>query len=527
MPADIDAIMRSEEAANEPTTDQTFQHKKLISENEYVFMDNAHDGTGGFRNGEYLVPHEREMFYKARREIAYYKNYVRPILRAMIEPVFTELVSHRIAQWDDPTKEAPEGSLMSQFVEDCDGAGTHLQRFMKRVARVARLHGVSFIVMDNFPAEQQKTTKAEAKEKRAFPYVYLKKASQIAGKKGKGFELDAFGEFEWVILTDRDDHTDKSNPKRFRKWTKTDSTLMKQVSGGDKFTAIPGKSFTHGLGKVPVLMVFATEREELDKLFVNPPLYDLARLNHALFNKTSEIRTLERSQGFSIFYIQTNQQQSTMTFGDKTVLFIPEDMTIPPGFASPDAGILKGLVENEEKLREDIFRLAEQNGVTGVQSGSSGVAIQWDFFAHESILKQTSALAAATTFDVSRLFALYVPNEDFAIFADYPTDFQPNDKKAELDLYDKYLLMEDMPVKGKALAKEKATRLLFSDEDPDRVKEIVDEIKADAEDELNSKADEKDKPPEDDKNKLPFPPKEDEEDTDEDEDEEDKEGDEK
>ena len=79
MPLDIDSIMR-EGGTADPNTSDSHVYTSLHTVNQYDFMDNAHDGTGGFRDGRYLVPHSRETFYTKRRELSFYKNFVRDVV---------------------------------------------------------------------------------------------------------------------------------------------------------------------------------------------------------------------------------------------------------------------------------------------------------------------------------------------------------------------------------------------------------------------------------------------------------------
>lgn len=451
----------------------------LRTVNVYAFMDDAHDGTGGFRNGTYLIPHAREMFYEERKQLAYYKNFVRPIVRAMVDPVFNEAVVTKVlgADGTDATSDQLEA-----FLENCDNGGTTLQNFVKRACRKARVHGVSFIVMDNFPAGEIPVSVLDAVKARKIPYLCLRTAAQVP--ENGGYDCDEYGNPMWILFAEKDDPNDKATPKRWRKWT-PEYTVMCRAKG-DGFDEIVETKSEHGLGCIPVICLYAASRDNMDTPLVDPPLYDLARMNHALFNKTSLIHSQERSQGFSLLYIQTNNPQNLQTVGDKTVLFIPENMTIPPAYISANPAVLEGLVSNEDKLREDMFRLAEQNGVIGVQSAKSGVAIQWDFFAHESVLKTTSSMAKWLTDKIAELWGLYVKDDaGKKLDAEYPTDFQPNDVTAELALYDKALLMT-FPPKTTAMLKSKAVRLLFADEDPQRVQECVDEINQVAEDEINA-----------------------------------------
>lgn len=485
MAADIDALMRGE--GSDPSTSHVSEYKNISNENIYAFMDNAHDGTGGFRDGSYLVPHSREMFYQGRRALAFYRNYLKPIVRAMLEPVFTEDAAFVVKQSEESETELTD-SMMNEFVEDCDNAGTHLQDFIEDTMQMARLHGVTFIVMNNFTSEEMPKTTLDAIRSRKLPYIYHKSAAEVSGMKPtsdttddtKFAKLDRFGRIEEIIFVDEPDLTDRQDKRRFERWTKT--TVEQLKIEGTQWKAL--KTTPHNLGRVPVIAVYAAKRKSLRKLLVDPPLYDLARVNHALFNKDSEIRSQERSQGFAIFYLQTDQR-GDLVLGDTNALYLPTDASMPPGFASPPPAILEQLWKGNDRLREEIFRLAEQNGVTGVQDTKSGIAKQWDFFAHESVLKQTSAIARETVKKLSELFTVYT-KEQSVVSAEFPTDFAPNDTKAELETYEMYDGMVDN-FEAKKLLAEKATRLIFRDEDPERVAKVIKSIQDESEDEFNSK----------------------------------------
>jgi hypothetical protein len=447
----------------DPNIAQTNNQVNIQSVNIYEFMDHSLNGTGGYRDGSYLIPHDREMNYDSRRSMAYYRNFVRPILRAMIEPVFTEEALRVIK---DENGNVLEDSLLNGFTEDCTNTGTEIQEMSQEVLEYTRLHGVTFVVMDNF--SDQPKTEAEAIENRIYPYIYIKTANQV--KKDNGYQVDMFGKLEWICFTEK---KNEKGEQLYRKWDKTQSVII-----DEKGEAVEQPKL-HNLGVVPVISIYAAKRKCLDEILVDPPLYDLAKINFTIFNKDSEIRDQERAQGFSIFYLQSDSP-GNITLGNKNVLYLPIGSTIQPGFASPDWQILKGLQESGEKLREDLFRMAEQSGVTGVQSGSSGIALEWDFFAHESVLKKTSSLAEAFEEAVAELFNLYT-KKSYIYEVEYPEDFAPNNKTKELDLYDKSLLM-DLPPLAKAKIKEKVARLLFYDIEEEEMKAIIDEIKLEAED---------------------------------------------
>lgn len=452
----------------QPGVADTDKYVSVNSLNIYDFMDDAYLGSRGFRDGKYLVPHSREMFYKNRMDLAFYKNFVRPIIRAMVDPVFVNLA---------PRTVTPDNVLFTDFIDNCDNAGTHLQDFSHDVIETCRLHGCDFVVVDDFPMSEQPDTAEEAKIKRIFPYVYERTAQQVYE-----YKVDGFGNLESITFKEEPIKKKVAGKEKevdqYRKWTKNQVITLEMDSAGKSL--VPINTIDHNLEKIPVISIYSGRRRDKSALLVDPPLYDLAKLNLTIFNKDSEIREVERNQGFSVLYIQ-GRPTGNVTTGTSNVLFISPDATIPPGFAAPNPQIQDKLMQNNDKIKEDLFRIAEQSGVTGVRSAKSGIAVQWDFYAHESVLKRTSWLAGTLEEKIAYIFALYT-KETFEYVISYPQNFQPNDKLAEVNVYDKYLGF-DLPSKAKKLAKKKITRVLFSDESEEEVADALKEIDEEEEDE--------------------------------------------
>ena len=474
----IEQLMSERGASADPTADSTRDAVDINTVNVYEFMTHAEAGTGGFRTGTYLVPHDREMFYRKRRQLAFYKNFTRPVLRAMIDPVFSEDAPRRVENDDGDTL---DGLLWNAFLEDCDGAGHPLQTFTHEAMERGRLHGVTFVVVENFGEDEQPATKADAIDSRIYPYVYLQSAHTV-----DSYDTDRFGNLTRIAFAEPEREIDGNVVKVVRQWTETEVQLFRVTGSGDKrkYETIPGEEpVEHGLGLVPVVPVVFGRQSSCRKLLVDPPLYDIARINHAIYNKTSEMREIERAQEFAVFYVQTDDAES-ISLGTHNFLAIPTETSVPPGFASPDPGTMTELRENEKTIREDLFRIAEQQGVTGV-TDQSGVAKQWDFFAHESVLRVTSNKARTLEDRIAYIFRLWT-GEQFFYMAEYPDDFSPADKSGEVDTLDKLLLME-LPPKAAALVREKAFRAQMADQDQVMVEEAVEQIRKAAEDETQAK----------------------------------------
>lgn len=459
--------MSVDELMNKGTTNPTIQNTtKYISvnqENIYRFMDNSYEGTGGFRNGLYLTPHSRELFYDTRRDLSFYENYIKPIIDAMVVPVFNK-----------PMARKTNNGYVREFLKDCDDLGTSFQSFMEDTLTQCRLHGIIFVIVDNFPQEQQPKTMHDAIENRIFPYVYTKTAidyvSAVLYKTGAIQSIMFFNERIKISIDGKERETDT-----YIRFNETTTEILYKYK--DKEWKV-FETYTHNLGFVPVIPVYSTKRKNKNTLLIDPPLYDLAKLNLAIFNKDSEIRELERAQGFSLLYLQSDAT-GNITIGANNVLFLPKDTTITPGFASPDAAVQANLVSYLKDLKESLFRIAEQHGVTGVQA-KSGIAIQWDFYAHESVLKKTSKIAESLEYSIIEIFEKYLKQEiNYGV--NYPFSFQPNDKLEIVKIIDMYLMM-DIPPKAKAMALEKITRLLFAEKTQEELDEIVQEIYDTAED---------------------------------------------
>jgi hypothetical protein len=460
-------------------------YKKVSDLSVYDFMTQTYRGSGIYRDGTGLIPHSREMDYKSRRENAFFKNYLRPILRAMVEPCFAQQAVRTVT--DDAENEQTD-TLLNAFLENADNDGGSIQDVVELVITQARLHGLAFAVIDNYSADALSPTVAENIANRTFPYVYLRKATQV-----KAYELDRFGKLARIAFYDVAPASEKlsltsekkvtESVEYIREWDFEKSQLYKKEPKDAKFVPA-GPAVYHGLGKLPVLVVYSVKRDDKNILYVDPPLFDIAKLNFTLYNKDSEIREIERAQGFSFLYAQ-GIEPGDLTIGVHNYLNLPEKSTIPPGYCSPDPNIQKTLMENSGAIREAIFQIAEQNGVTGV-TDQSGVAKQWDFFAHESILQHTSKLAEILENQIVEIFQQYTET-DWIYTVEYKTDFQPNSVLHEIEEYERYLDLQPAS-KGQALAKGNVARLVFRAQPQEVIAEIVEQEMAEADEEKQSKA---------------------------------------
>jgi hypothetical protein len=449
-----------------PQKDRSISHMNtsvnVQSVNVYQLMNECYYGNGGIRSGVYLIPFSRESDYDSRKKLAIYKNYIKPAVRAMIEPVFNEEAVRTVSNESGTAVT----NLFTTFLENVDAAGTKMQDYSHATLNLCRRHGVVFTVMDNFGAESQPETVADAERLRIMPYIYNKQALDVAEVK-----TDKFGNLTHIIFKDEPEEVGTELQDRWRKWDSDNSYILGKSKNG-KWEVL--ETVYHGLGKVPVIVSYSDVPEDKTCVLVDPPLYNSALINLAIYNQTAEIRDQERAQAFSIFYGQ-GLPEGDSVFGPKNFINLAMDVNIAPGYASPDFGIISGLVSNQEQLRKDLYMTLEQAGVVGVQNSESGIAKSYDFYGMEETLKRTSTIATIFEEAVAELFKLYT-SEDFVYTVIYQTDFAPMGIDREVDRFDKIF---KMPINRmfKYRVMEKLARIVLADEDREVIEELVDNIR--------------------------------------------------
>jgi hypothetical protein len=441
----------------------SYNYKSVSARNVYEFMTDTFLGGGGYRDGSYLIPHGREveMFYTMRRDAAFLRNFFAPIIKAMVDPITNTGINREIKINDTPT----DILLANVFVDDVDYRCHDIQSFIHDALIYSMIHGVTFVVVDNDLDINTKMTVADAIKTRSMPYVYIKTANTV-----KAHKLDKYGALEEITFYDGEGKSVNGTGivKHYTRWTREIAQKI-ELSGTKKIIV---KTTEHGLGVVPVIPVVTGVLTNPESLLVEPPHYDIAKINHAVFNKDSEIRDQERAQAFSIFYMQSDG--APVAIGLHSVLSLPLTTSIAPNYASPDPNILSGLVSNCEKLIESLFTIASQRGVIGVKAVRSGVALEWEFTAQDAILKKTAQLAEWLEYEIIRMFQLYT-GESFDYHVKYPDSFKPQSKAEDIGTNDSVLQM-GMPPIAELLLKRAAFIAASKGQNEDMVKKALDEF---------------------------------------------------
>lgn len=389
--------------------------------NKYQFIWEAYQGSNGFCDGSYLMPHARESWFKERQAMAYYRNYTRPIADAIIDPVF----NHKIVRETDD-------ELYTAFLENVDSGGTDIESHLRAVTLLSRLHGNCFAVMENFT--EQPASLEEAIATRTLPYLYIKPAYLV-----HSYNVDQFGNLLSITFSRVESMPDANGKNRsvtiYEMWDEMNLRVVKK--DGDKI--VSDELFPHNLGVLPIIQAPSVGKEVLPF----PPFYDIAKINYSIFNKDSEIRDQERAQAFSIFYMQTDVPQNGIVLGPHNALILPasDQINITPGFVGPDSAILKTLVENNKELVDALFKAAQQQGVVAVRQQTSGVAEAYRFMGTNNQLRKTASIAEDYERKLVELFNIRT-NRTAESSVTYTKEYSPAITADNVDMIMKVLAME-------------------------------------------------------------------------------------
>jgi len=430
-----------------------------IKKEVYDLLIHGYYGTGGFADGSYLVPHVREETDKLekRKQIAYYLNYVRPVVNSHVDPIFKT----------EPQREWNGGAsnLWDLFIKDVDLNGTDLTRFMKRAGLIAKLFGVCFIVMDNFT--DQPINMAQVIKERKCPYATIVLPQEVTE-----YKTDKYGRL--ISFT----YTQQQDGKEVKKtWT---DVIWKIES--DKESSGEG---IHNLGRVPVIPLYSRLMNPGEILPMSD-FYSIARANLRIYNLCSELDEILRNQAFSVLAYPGDVKE-LMLSTENALGFNPES-SHTPSFITPPADPAKLLMEQTDRLVKEIYRMAMLTHVTGVQEQKSGVAKAWDFEQTNTALADFAINCEGAEIEMASVFSLWV-KQDLEYQCKYSDDYSIQDVEKELQ---EVALALDLQIGGMfdVEVKKKAVAVYLQDIPTEDYDAVIEDIASTNQDESMSSGDE-------------------------------------
>lgn len=334
--------------------------------NKYKLLDDAYRGSGGFEDGTYLVPFpvEKGDKYARRQDLAYYINFIKPIIDSHVNPIFKS----------DPVRDNMSDTF-KLFLNNVDGNNTTLTRFMKKAAIRAKLHGVEFIVIDAPKVDPNiRLTKKQVAEERLYPYLYLVSPSQVSK-----YARDKFGRLISITYNVQNEIIDENGESKSitETWTWTDSVCKKQV--GDDIETVENT-----IGKIPVIPLYGV-LNATDDLIPQSDLYGIAKSSFTLYNQLSSLSCINRNQGFSILLYPIGEEDEYEDPENDPIRVGVSDTLLyrngqqAPEFISPSKNPSDMIIQEINLIIKEIFRQANltfmnQQNISNV----SGLAKKWD-----------------------------------------------------------------------------------------------------------------------------------------------------
>ena len=353
----------------------------------------------GFEDGTYLIPHtsERNDKYTRRKNMSYYVNYVKPVIDAHVNPIFNT----------EPARQGMSPTF-NRFINDVDGNNTSITRFMKKVAIMAKLHGVQFVVVDMAKIDDsQVITEADIEQERIYPYLYSVSPSQVIN-----WATDKFGRLisiSYVVRNSIIDETDTAKDIE-ETWTWTETKCKKVVDGNEEV-------FDNNIGVIPVVPIYGVINAT-DDLIPQSDLYGIARTSLAMFNACSELRELHRNQAFSILTYPIGDDDDyengdePIRVGTADLLLYRGSSSVAPEFITPPSDSSDVLMDEIQLMIREIYRQANMQFATQEQvSNVSGLAKAYD---NQQLYQTISELADGLQRAENKLatiFSLYMDEQ--------------------------------------------------------------------------------------------------------------------
>lgn len=368
----------------------------------YKLLHDAYYGDGMFYDGSALVKHARESNknYSRRKKLAYYLNYVGPIIDSSVLPVFN----------DEIKRDYRDTAKFKMFLDDVDRVGTNLQDFMSRQAIAAKLYSVVYILVNNEATLGD--TEMDNLNMRALPFL-----TAIEPKNVIGWHFDERGTLLDFTYQGRYYDDDGWHTRKY-KWT-VDSWEVR-----DEHDQIL-KQGEHNLKRVPIVQWFGRNTDP-QRVLPAPEFISIAKTNYHIYHLCSLLSQISDNQTFNILTMQSAGSNMTdVTIGTNNLLIYPQD-TDAPKFIAPDSSPATVLMEQIKNLVSEMYRMSGLNSVIGVESSKSGLAKKWDFERTNKNLVNFAVQCEKAEKAIVALYELWA-GETVNYECEYPRDFNIDD----------------------------------------------------------------------------------------------------
>lgn len=343
-----------------------------LLEEEWIKLGHVREGTGGFKDGTYLVAHPREWLdhttvttaddgttttvvnpnprqpsakLKARRKLARYENLASAILETKKSALFREAPTRRVGKETGPTKTVLP---LEQWWANIDGKGTHIDDALPAWWDLAATFGHVALYFELPPEKAPTEGQVQTAADDGWPYVRVYTPLDIIN-----WLADDNGAITSIKVQEA------IEPTTYEQTTKTQYRVrIIDEEGWRLYDFKTGAAITqgeHGLGRLPVVWLFGKRRAILSD--VGQSVLGDPRNYIDVYNLTSEKRELERNQTFSFINLPLGSGPDAPTVEQAQAMMGKQSGTMNLLFSALPAQILSADAQNVETYQADIQQL--------------------------------------------------------------------------------------------------------------------------------------------------------------------------
>ena len=441
------------------TADQLKQQHPEFSKNykRWRFYRDSYQGGTAYSVGEYLTRYvyESNSEYINRIEETPYDNHTRSVVEIYNSFLFGQDIKRDYGQLDgDP--------LLEMFLEDADYEGRDFTDFMREAHTLASVYGHSWVIVDK--PNMQTQTRAEELALGIRPYLCVFSAENVTNWH---YTRTSMGSYELDYLQVIEEAT--TEYVVYRVYTPGMVEILKVTLDDDIVTVIEQNELA--LGYIPAVCVYAN-RGQTRGCGVSD-VSDIADINRAIYNETSEITQLIRLSNHPSLVCVTGVKASA---GAGAIITMDEntDPGLKPYLLQPSGQSLDGIRQSIADKISSIDRIAHIGSIRGTESRTmSGVAMDSEFK-----LLQAKLMNRARGLELAEEQIMQIWYDWAGTVWDgtitYPDSYNTRDKSRELDMLEQAKRILSMPVLTNTNIEYEITEAVLETiiDDPDSLREL-------------------------------------------------------
>ena len=395
-------------------------------------INDAVDGTGGFVDGSYLIPHELELGgmvpgnftnkFRERQQLARYDKFPKVIC----DGPWNSIISMK----DVIQRDAQSHPRLEEFWDSVDGNNTSILDFLEYPVSQARRFGTGWIFLD-----RQRDIQNLKDDLAAQPWAYSVPTRNVVW-----WEFSRYGALDAVAYRDPgpDDPMtyDEKTLSPLMVWTTRSWSRWVPTGESDvPYRLDAGRSGPNRLGRVPAVLIY-DEWPGCGKALGKSSMLSTARDGMDIFNRDSEIREIERRCAFPVLGVNMEDTSAAGEIKIGTNGALIYDGKVPPGYIEPVLNSIDKLQSERKAVKEASYTNSEMAGLighAGTVETSSGFHAEVELDKSERKIGRFASSVETAENKIASLFLELIGESDEEYSVSYPRRFGLMDPEKVID----------------------------------------------------------------------------------------------